>query len=205
MAELARQAAGGGEPQASDVDTLLARSFYLPFAGPLPAQVLRESIRKRVRTYLSQYGDELRRTIRPEVAFEVPLGHACVHGRIDLMLRANGGDRRVELIDFKTSENRPPSEIHINQLRLYAAASERLGLEPVKLAIHDLEADEGRRHVFGNDDRERNAFATRLEEWVEGVRSEDFKPVEDRSICPDCDFRRFCRYAPAEARVARQA
>ena len=47
------------------------------------------------------------------------------------------GRQCVELIDFKTSENRPPSEIHINQLRLYAAASERLGLEPVKLAIHD--------------------------------------------------------------------
>ena len=26
-----------------------------------------------------------------------------------------------------------------------------------------------------------------------------------RSICPDCDFRRFCRYAPVEARVARGA
>jgi len=140
--ELAREPAEGGEPRGSDVDTILARSFYLLFAGPLPAQVLRESVRKRVRTYLSQYGDELHRTIRPEVAFEVPLGHARVQGRIDLMLRANAGDRRVELINSKTSENRPPSEIRINQLRLYAAASERPGLEPVKLAIHDLETDE---------------------------------------------------------------
>ena len=70
----------------------------------MPPQLLRESVRKRVRAYLTKYGDELRRTIRPEIAFEVPLGHARVHGRIDLMLRANGGDRRVEL---KTSE--PPA------------------------------------------------------------------------------------------------
>jgi hypothetical protein len=79
-----------------------------------------------------------------------------------------------------------------------------LGLEPVKLAIHDLEADEGRRHVFGNDDRERDAFATRLEEWVEAIRGGDLRPVSDRSICPDCDFRGFCRYAPAEARPVGQ-
>ena len=130
----------------------------------MPAQLLRESVRTRVRTYLAEYGHELRRTIRPEVPFEVPLGHARVHGRIDLMLRANGGDHRVELIDFKTSENRPPSEIHINQLRLYAAAAERLGLEPVSFAIHDLEAEEGHRHVFGNNDQERDAFAMQLEE-----------------------------------------
>ena len=47
---------------------------------------------------------DYREPIRPEVAFEVPLGHTRVHGRIDLMPRANGGDRRVELIDVKTSE-----------------------------------------------------------------------------------------------------
>jgi len=99
VAELARHAAGGGEPQASDVDVILARSFYLPFAGPLPAQVLRESIRKRVRTYLSQYGDELRRTIRPEVTLEVPLGHARVHGRIVMGKPVVAGTRiTVELI-----------------------------------------------------------------------------------------------------------
>jgi DNA helicase-2/ATP-dependent DNA helicase PcrA len=201
VAELARQAARGETPQPSDADDVLSWAFYLPFAGPLPARVLRESIRRRVHTYLSRYGDELRRTIRPEMPFEVPLGHARVHGRIDLMLRADGRDR-VELIDFKTSENRPPSEMHVNQLRLYAAAAERLGFEPVKLGIHDLEADDGRRHVFGNDDRERDAFKTRVGAWVEGIRRGDFLPVEDRSLCPTCDFRKFCRYAPAEAKAS---
>ena len=68
----------------------------------------------------------------------------------------------------------------------------------MKLAIHDLEGDEGRRHAFGNDDRERDAFASRLEGWVDGIRSGVFRPVEDRSICPECDFRRFCRYAPCK-------
>lgn len=73
----------------------------------------------------------------------------------------------------------------------------------MRLAIHDLEADEGRRHVFVSNDRERDAFATRLEEWVDGIRGGNFRPVEDRAIFPECDFRRFCRYAPAsQGRVA---
>jgi hypothetical protein len=55
-----------------------------------------------MRTHLAEHGHELRGTTRPEVPFEVPLGHARIRGRIDHMLRANGGDRRVELIDFKT-------------------------------------------------------------------------------------------------------
>jgi hypothetical protein len=57
------------------------------------------------------------------------MANTRVRGRIGLMPRAEGrGERRVELIDSKTSENRPPSEIRQNHLRLYAAAAERLGL-----------------------------------------------------------------------------
>jgi hypothetical protein len=58
----------------------------------------------------------------------------------------------------------------------------------VELTIHDLEADEGRRHVFGNDDRERDSFKSKLESCVEGIRGGDFQPVEDRSF-PRATFR----------------
>jgi hypothetical protein len=102
-------ASWGGTPDEADVDAILAGSFYLPFAGTIPATKLRESARRRVRRYVRRHGDELRRTVRPEVSFEVPLANARVRGRIDLMLRADGGgERQVELVDFKTSENRPP-------------------------------------------------------------------------------------------------
>lgn len=92
---------------------------------------------------------------RAEVARQLS---ARVRGRIDLMLWANGGDRRVELIDLETLESRPFFEIEVNQLR----------------------------HTFGSDDREREAFAARVEEGSDGIRRGDFQPVEDRSICPDC-------------------
>jgi DNA helicase-2/ATP-dependent DNA helicase PcrA len=202
VAELARRAIETGlPPSREEVGSLVDEAFYLPFAGSVPAQKLREAILRRVSAYLAGYGEELARAIRPEARFEVPLASARVRGRIDLVLRAGGPDPgEVELIDFKTSANRPPSEIHINQLRMYAAAAGRQGLKPVRLAIHDLDADEGGRLEVPHDDAARGVFQKRLERWVEGIRSGAFEPVDDRRVCRSCDFRRFCRYAPQEVR-----
>lgn len=197
VAELARMAVSGRQPVENDVDPILDASFYLPFAGPIPARNLREAARRRVRRYVQEHGHELVRAIQPEMSFEVPLANARVRGRIDLLLRADGeSSKRVELIDFKTSSNRPPSQIHMNQLRVYAAAAERLGWEPVKLTIHDLQADHGGTLEIPHDDRKRIEFLGQLETWVEGIRGGNFRPAEARSSCVTCDYRSFCQHAP---------
>ena len=128
----------------------------VPLAGPVPAARLREAARRRLSAYVRGHGAELARTLKVEAGFEVPLAAARIRGRVDLLLRADGAGRAdarqaagglvgaasdgrpvpVELIDFKTSANRPPSEIHVNQLRLYAEALVRLGYEPVRMAVH---------------------------------------------------------------------
>ncbi|MGH9106767.1 MAG: RecB family exonuclease [Acidimicrobiales bacterium] len=207
VAELARTAMDGGCPEAGDVERILDDSFYLPFAGPVPAAKLRRAAQERSLNYLHRYGAELSRVVEPEARFEVPLANARVRGRIDLVLRTgDGGGRQVELVDFKTSSNRPPAEVHQNQMRLYAAAAERLGLEPVALWIHDLDDDladgEEPRIRVRHDDREREAFAGTLQGWVEGIQGGRFGPTGAPGSCRACDFRRFCRYAPEGARRA---
>ena len=94
------------------------------------------------------------------------------------------------LIDFKTSANR---------LRMYAAAAERLGMEPVTLAIHDLDAENGGRFFVSHESAELRGFEDRLGGWVDGIRSGRFVPVSEMDACEGCDFRSFCRHAPAEA------
>src|SRR5690606_11529580 len=165
IAELARAGAAGRRAEPGDVARLLERSFYLPLAGREKRAALRESARRRVGAYVRRHGDELLRTIQPEARFEVPLAAARVRGRIDLLLRAeeNGNVARVELVDFKTTSNRPPADIHVNQLRLYAAAAEAMGLEPVRLAIHDLDTDGGARQLVPLDHAAREAVRDRLE------------------------------------------
>lgn len=79
---------------------------------------------------------------------------------------------------FKTTSNRPPEEMHVNQVRLYAAAAEAMGFEPVRLAIHDLDADGGGRQPVPQDDAAREALRERLEAWAEGIRSGRELPPE---------------------------
>jgi CRISPR/Cas system-associated exonuclease Cas4 (RecB family) len=69
----------------------------------------------------------------------------------------------------------------------------------MKLAIHDLDVETSERIEVEHDDNAREQFRAELQGWIKGVRQGVFDPIEDRSICPECDFRRFCRYAPEEA------
>lgn len=201
VAELARRAAVGEGVDREAAADILDDSFYLPFAGPIPAANLKASIRRRVGRYLETDGAELQRTIQPEARFEVPLENARVRGRIDLLLRAlAGGSKAVELVDFKTSENKPPDQLHQDQLRLYAIAAERMGLEPVRLAIHDLDVDGGGRVEVNQDERAASAFRDQLATWVEGIGAGRYDPPVDPHTCYGCDYRRFCRHAPDGAR-----
>jgi ATP-dependent DNA helicase UvrD/PcrA len=201
ISELARHAANGQEPTSEQMDKVLGEAFYLPFAGPVPAKNLREAARRRLRAYVDEFGTELSRVIQPERRFEVPLANARIRGRIDLMLRADGGGGNdVELIDFKTSANRPPSEAHMNQLRIYAAAANRMGYHPVRLVIHDLDADSGGRIPVPQSDVDRSKFEENLREWVEGIGRGVFKPTELKATCRSCDFRQFCPHAPSSTR-----
>lgn len=198
IAELARRAADGVPPRPEHVQPLLEGSFYMPFAGPVPAARLREAAAERTLSYLRGHGDELVRTLRSEASFEVPIAGARLRGRIDLMLRAPGGaPEDVELIDFKTSVNRPPAQVHENQLRIYAAAAERVGYRPRRIAIHDLER-EGRRIEISEDARARDRFASQLDGWVTGIRENVFTPASEAKICHDCDFKGFCPEAAAQ-------
>lgn len=222
VAELARQAVEGRLPTERDVERVVARLFYLPLAGPVPPARLRETARRRLSAYVRGHAPELARALKVEASFEVPLAAARIRGRVDLLLRADGAGRPdarqgvggpvgaashgrpvpVELIDFKTFANHPPSEIHANQLRLYAEALERLGYEPVRMAIHDLDGEHGARSEVPRDERARRAFRDRLEEWVDGLRSGRYPPASDAATCRACDFRTFCPDSRARGSAA---
>ncbi len=102
----------------------------------------------------------LTRTIEPEFPFEVPLAGARIRGRIDLLARVeNGGEKEVALMDFKTTEDRPPDPVHQHQLRLYTEACRALGYRPTSLKIHDLRANLPAAQRVHDDDAKRQTFA----------------------------------------------
>jgi len=193
IAELARAAPTAGPPDEHAVTSVIEQAWYLPFAGAIPAANLKASAVRRLTAYARHHGRELTRTLTPEARFEVPIAGARIRGRIDLLLSAPSGDRRqVEIVDFKTTANRPATEIHRSQLRLYAAAMSKAGYEPVRLAIHDLE--KGERIDVPADPAAQAEFEDRLAEWIDGIRSGVFNPHPP--ACRTCDFLSFCPHAP---------
>lgn len=195
IAEMARKTKEEKSVDVSQVDTILNRSFYLPYAKNEEKEKLKEAANKRIRYYLDHFGDELLRVRDPEFLFEVPVKEARIRGKIDLMLHEDGVENgHVELIDFKTAETRPPREFHANQLRLYATAAEKLGLQPVSLSIHDLDAEHGVRIPISFDEKDKEHFSGQLEDWIDKIRTGTFEPTEDLSTCRKCDFRSFCQH-----------
>lgn len=196
IAELARAAPTAGPPDYHAVIAALDQAWYLPFAGPIPAAKLRASATRRLLYYARHHGSELTRVLMPEARFEVPIAGSRVRGRIHLLLRAAPeAPRQVEIVDFKTSANRPPAEIYQDQLRLYAAAMARSGYEPVRLTIHDLER--GERIEVPADPGAQAAFHERLAEWTHAIRSRIFDP--NTTACHTCDFLAFCPHATPPA------
>jgi DNA helicase II / ATP-dependent DNA helicase PcrA len=192
IAELARAAPTTGPPSEHAVTSVIDQTWYLPFAGAIPAANLKASAMRRLTAYARQYGSELTRILTPEARFEVPIAGGRIRGRIDLLLCAtSGATQQVEIVDFKTTANRPATEIHQNQLRLYAAAMAKAGYEPVRLAIHDLE--KGERIDVPADPAAQAAFENRLGEWIDGIRSGVFNPHPP--ACRTCDFISFCPHA----------
>jgi DNA helicase II / ATP-dependent DNA helicase PcrA len=192
IAELARAAPTAGPPDEHAVTSVIEQAWYLPFAGAIPAANLKASALRRLTAYARYHGRELTRTLTPEARFEVPIAGGRIRGRIDLLLNAtSGATKQIEIVDFKTTANRPATEIHQSQLRLYAAAMAKAGYEPVRLAIHDLE--KGERIDVPADPEAQAAFENRLGEWIDGIRSGIFNPHPP--ACRTCDFLSFCPHA----------
>ncbi len=98
----------------------------------------------------------------------------------------------MELIDIKTAANRPPGEHHESQLRLYAEAARLLGLNPVRLVIHDLDADTPGRAVIEENEAAQSAFKAKLRGWITGIGEARFDKKRNKKTCASCDLLRLC-------------
>ncbi|HHV61384.1 MAG TPA: PD-(D/E)XK nuclease family protein [Firmicutes bacterium] len=194
VCEMARRARNGFTPGAGDPISILRDCFYLPFASARQHQAMFDALLRRLTSYAGRHGPGLVRTLDVERRFEIPLdGAARLRGRIDLILKAGGKGEQdaVEIIDIKTAENRPPLPQHQNQLRLYAEAARRLGWNPVRLAIHDLDSEDGTVIPVKEDPQELDRFREEICRWIHGIRGNEFAPRRG-DWCRGCDYIAIC-------------
>jgi DNA helicase-2/ATP-dependent DNA helicase PcrA len=125
-----------------------------------------------------------------ERKFDFRIGPHHLRGRVDRVDELPSGG--YELIDYKTGDPKPPSELESDvQLAIYRlAAREAWSLEGAAGSYWYVLADEKVAVGGSPDDLERVERV--VLEVGEGILGQDFEPRPSPEICSWCDFRLIC-------------
>ncbi len=181
----------GAVPTPSDVDAILASSFFLPTANKPAHRQLKEAARRLVNEYTASHGDDLFRIWETERPFELHLDGVTINGRADVILDREGGvDTALAILDYKTSTS-AMSE-HELQLQVYADAGRREGLDVRAAYVHDLKA--GVRCTVPVDPAAIDQVERTVTEAAVRLRQRDYQP-NPGPRCRRCEVRLVCRAA----------
>jgi DNA helicase-2/ATP-dependent DNA helicase PcrA len=182
----------GQPPDFQEVWQMLDEGFFLPAASKPAHRLLKDSARKLLQSYLTEYADDLRRVWETERPFELHLPTAIITGRADVILDKEGGEvTSLAIVDYKTSTEPDARDDYELQLAVYTDAGRREGLNVRAAYVHDLKAAD-RQPVDVSPDA--IAMSERVvEESVRSLRDRQFTPRPGRP-CKRCDVRKLCQW-----------
>ncbi len=181
----------GSVPSYAEIDDILDASFFLPTAKKPAHRQLKEAARRLVTEYVSSHADDLFRVWETERPFELHLEGVTVDGRADVILDREGVvETALAILDYKTSAS-ALSE-HELQLRVYADAGRREGLDVRAAYVHDLKA--GVRASVAVDSEAVKAAEGTVAEAAARLRNRDYRP-NPGAACRRCEVRSVCRAA----------
>jgi len=179
----------GRLPNSQDVDRILAREFFLPFASKALSEKLRTSAGNLVHDYLEHYSEEMNRVWQTERPFELAVPGALIAGRADVILQQHDGvAERLAIVDYKTSVSDQDFSL---QAQVYAEAGIREGLEVAGAYIHGL-SERNRVEVDISPAAREQALA-KVQLAVTGIKERKFEASPSKSKCGMCDVRAICR------------
>ena len=184
----------------SSIRQLFDRTFrFLTLADVRPVgPKAREAAFAQVMNYFNQNQDEMKRVIETEVDVSVEKEGYILTGKVDLLM---GGDGKLEVLDFKTSEKPVDSPELVagyeRQLCTYAHILERRHRKrPDRLLLYwtaePLKQDAVMEFPY-RPELVQDA-GRYFDEVVARIQAKDFrvsKPPE-RKICKECDMRSYC-------------
>jgi len=178
---------------------LFDRTFsFLSLADVRPiGPAARETAFTHVANYVRQNREEMSRIVETEVDVSVEKDGYILTGKVDLLL---GGDGRLELLDFKTSERPADAErlaTYERQLCTYAHILERrYGKRPDRLLLYwTAEADKRRALMeFPYRPEMVDDAGRAFDTVVHKIQDRDFRVVRapERDICKECDLNALC-------------
>jgi ATP-dependent DNA helicase UvrD/PcrA len=193
--------ASGKLPSAAEVDNLVAREFYVPFASAQAFETMRRAARRLVTTYVDNYAADLLRVWAVERPFALHLDDGVVSGRADVILDEEGGrGGALAVVDYKVAADDNREARYEEQLRVYGRAGRGEGLSVEAAYLHDLRT--GTRRTVDIGEAVVETAVNRIRERVATLRRSEFvaKPQVDR--CRACEFRAICVHAAPGAQGA---
>jgi DNA helicase-2/ATP-dependent DNA helicase PcrA len=190
---LERYHAEGGNTLAQMLDLLDAGWRKGGFRESARERRLREKARAALTRYHARLNGEEAKPVWFERQFAFWIGPHHLRGRVDRVDRlAAGAGEEYELIDYKTSPAKTPTELKNDvQLSLYAlAAREAWQLESSRQAYHYVLDD--RKVPVPRGERDAESVRGTVLEVGERVLAQEFDPTPSPTVCSICDYRIVC-------------
>jgi len=184
----------GQIPHAKEITQVVAKHFNLRYAAEEQEKTLRKSALRSVLRYVDMWEKDFTLSVKTERSFEMDVENALMSGSIDLLKREGGRDDILEIIDFKTGNERKMDEELNLQVQLYTvAAREALALNIKKAFVHFLDIKEQERVEISTTSRQLESAMDTVKNAIKGITSRRFRQNPRNSkTCTACDWRKVC-------------
>jgi len=184
----------GQVPLEEEAAKLLQEHFSLRYAASEQEETLKRSALRSILRYLNMWREDFSLSIKTERSFEMDLENALLTGTIDLLKRENGDSNILEIIDFKTGNDRKDREALNLQVQLYTiAAREALDLNVQKAYVHFLDDQKQPRLEVLTTSKQLDIALRTLTDAVQGITTRRFqRNPRSKKSCLTCDWEKIC-------------
>jgi DNA helicase-2/ATP-dependent DNA helicase PcrA len=184
----------GEIPHAKEIAKVVTDHFNLRYAAEEQEETLRKSALRSVLRYVDMWEKDFTLSVKTERSFEMDVENALLSGSIDLLKREDSREDILEIIDFKTGNERKMDEELNLQVQLYAvAAREALALNVKKAFVHFLDSKKQERVEVSTTSRQLESAMNTIKNAIKGVTSRRFRRNPRNSkTCSACDWRKIC-------------
>ncbi len=184
----------GQVPLEEEAAKLLQEHFSLRYAAREQEETLKRSALRSIHRYLNLWREDFSLSVKTERTFEMDLDNALLTGTIDLLKRENGDSNILEIIDFKTGNDRKDRDALDLQVQLYTlAAREALDLNVQKAYVHFLDDQKQPRLEVLTTPKQLDLAMRTLADAVQGITTRRFqRNPRSKKSCITCDWEKIC-------------
>lgn len=174
------------------VSKAVEEKFHLPFADSGRKKKLQEIAKRKLLDFTKKNIDDLKSIEETESRLEFPMESAIISGRVDVIIKDKPNDK-LEIRDYKTSDEVTTPEESSFQLRLYALGLRAIGKPIDRATIAYLEDGRISPPVSINN-KELEEAKNLAKGSIDSIQKSCFKPKKGNHCKERCDQMQICKF-----------